>query len=707
MSKDEMELSDIKVLKFLKGTITAIQGENNSADVEIRKEGNGEGDGETITRIPFRYLCQPGMQIEDGSGETIVGGAGGTDYYAFGLGDEVIVEWADDGGGGDGGDDSRIIGFTDGLPRCCAINVAAISCKQFIAFVDCATGACWIPSEWNEVLVKNLWESAEGVEPSWIVFELLYFNSSLTRNFAASAMGGPVDYRTNPSIETPTCIAWNPNTNTMELEDNTFEYSGETSWPACGSSSCGSTRDITYNTFNADWGIPILTEGYSCQGLEFYKYVGTSFASGEGAGLVAIGGWPLPANTTIKLFCKDCCFFPDSTLPGTSEYFKVVNGDSWSSRESCHNGGGAGSEYSLSGYESYQRVRGTIWYAYKSKVLDDWKTVEFPELNGGGGGPGLSLPSWASEISGVKSYEAEKEIISFTGAYTVHKSNLTEGYVYGDELNSSWPFIGMYNWEEWFEEFQPFYWLLSSDRITGAVSAHVTLAEGPFADPGGNQEYIKFRWKHEWTYPQYKTTRINARGRGYVKAVTEYKDIKTDTVLRRTEETVEKHGSAEYQHETKRTSTLTIESVYKGGGYERCNTSVTNDWVSDSTADNWDEKIESHKLMGTMVYLTGCHNDANLLVVLEIQSHYTSNWTAYEGAEGPETVWPSSENVYARTAKRPPEIDTEDEWVEGRLTRGEAPWMDKLYAESLAMHPGYKTFAGLAQGCTRYLYRVP
>jgi hypothetical protein len=89
---------DIQNYIFIKGTITAVQSDEDTADVTV--PGGSDGSG-----VPIFYHCDPDSE-ERGNG-AIEGGAGG-----FSVDDEVIVMCTVDG------EPVRIVGFVDGIKSC-------------------------------------------------------------------------------------------------------------------------------------------------------------------------------------------------------------------------------------------------------------------------------------------------------------------------------------------------------------------------------------------------------------------------------------------------------------------------------------------------------------------------------------------------------------------------------------------------------------
>ncbi len=95
---DHDNWGDIADHIFAKGVITAVDSENDTADVTVEGYQNGAD-------IPIYYHCDP--ESEEQANGSIKGGAA-----AFGVDDEVIVMCTTDG------HPVRIIGFVDGIKEC-------------------------------------------------------------------------------------------------------------------------------------------------------------------------------------------------------------------------------------------------------------------------------------------------------------------------------------------------------------------------------------------------------------------------------------------------------------------------------------------------------------------------------------------------------------------------------------------------------------
>lgn len=158
--------------RFLKGTVTKINGEDGTLNARIEQGGwTGSPVFAPYENIVISYLCQESVNLNYKMSS------------AFKKNDSVLIEWygRDAPIGAETGpeigeiapviEDLRVIGFSDNVPRLCSANVIAIVYRAFVAFYDCASNSNYYPETWPTSMVKNTWEGGTGFN-QWIYFEL-------------------------------------------------------------------------------------------------------------------------------------------------------------------------------------------------------------------------------------------------------------------------------------------------------------------------------------------------------------------------------------------------------------------------------------------------------------------------------------------------------------------------------------------------------
>lgn len=629
--KSDLPLDEIKEMRFIEGQVTAVYGRTNTVDVNFSPEFG------SVSGIDIAYCCQGG------------GGDGSGGYTAFAIDDTVVAEWCGVGETVPAADDLRVIGFSDGIPRCCDLRIMSMNYANYVAFYDCSNGCCYVPPAWDASMVVNSW-SGDG----WIYF---LCNPARLTEFIESILGGPQSYTNINGIEyiNPSVTQTLTTINSLSLNDTWTE--GTTYAPACNGNEMRSGT-YTGTAFNgirssAYYDIAMYMKIYNKSGTithdgqdllpagwrigsdfiyiadEFYRSMSYTWEYGETG-----------SAFSIKCHCT-ICPLPEIDV---DYYTYLPIGLGYNCGPGMYQAGNRTSQYNgLS--------RG--WFLTRDFSVG-WKVDQLPYM--GSGVTQISIPSWPG-LPPVNPNQTVLDTATVTRciqARCIAKTNGTVGYIYGERKGVDW---------NWGLE-SNFSFAGYTDWIFQLTTTHIVApAVAPTGDNSPNG------W--DWSEPQYRRTYLAMSGLGYQTKRTFYLDIETDIEEEFNQDRADRRVAG-YQ------DTYEQRSCWSMIGWNRyCD--PTGDDVE--THLTYDEELHKYNLEGKELSINGKKTN-DMILVPQLWSEHPGGWQ--------DDGIPASPPTYLLnmiSAARCPEDDPGDEWAEGLVRKDSAGWILAFFQAMCAEAP--------------------
>lgn len=682
--KSEKTFVEIEALRFLVGEVTAVQSMANSLSASFTDYG-------TIADIPISYLCQDGGM--------------NSSYTAFSVGDDVLAEWNVPvvESPTPTKDSLRILGFSDGVIRCCDVVIICLRYKKYVMFYSCSGGKCHVPDDWIEASVETVWGSkADG----WMYFKLL---NSLSEgdilDFIEDVMGGTTAICDKDGVETRTATTDSDETIIDEEAGKATDgpLPGSIDMPAHGGGSgetyCNTYVDRTYTGGNDSF------MGWEKVAIKQTTYTFELETAG-GVNLIP-EGWSTGYNEWVGAYWEF-----DQWMYATTDsrmFLNNVAGDAYSERRprgegyvaSYHSDTLDGDGKSNDGALAHKdRVQGGNMFLANRGLLADWRTIGVPYAGTGSGGtdPSIDLPSWLTELWPAlpQTYPPSAQEIRPRNAYVMPQSKDTAGILYGTSNGSDWSFGGV----------GEKYYGYCQTRVGGHTPAYLTEHfEQDCPDPG-------FCSKEYWYYSEFVATKnyvaISVEGRGREINTQIYRDIQTEASEIFSKDVIERDIVAQRDVHTSAGTEIFQAICYYDAVFDRCSRSRTGGTPIPPENDHLSESIAQAKWNGGKVSLHGRLYDYVGFVTFKLIEQYNEDWRALADPD-PD---PSSFGIGVYSCDKPSDMGIGEEWAEDRVNYEEASWLVDFFTLLIAAAPPayddiYSFLHGRAGGDFEYRYLVP